>query len=115
MTFANRIFSCLLFGLMLLLPAHSIVCGQEDAHQMLNDATDFRSIGPFRGGRSAAVTGVRGKPMLYYQGAAAEVFGKQPMAGRPGRTYQTGILGVPWVRLKSLLPIPISSTLAVAK
>ena len=29
---------------------------------------EFRSIGPFRGGRSVAVTGVRGKPLLYYFG-----------------------------------------------
>ncbi|PHI20976.1 glycosyl hydrolase [Lewinellaceae bacterium SD302] len=30
---------------------------------------EFRNIGPFRGGRSAAVTGVPGKPLLYYFGA----------------------------------------------
>lgn len=29
----------------------------------------WRNIGPFRGGRSAAVTGVRGKPGLYYFGS----------------------------------------------
>ena len=30
---------------------------------------EYRSIGPHRGGRSAAVTGVPGKPDLYYFGA----------------------------------------------
>jgi photosystem II stability/assembly factor-like uncharacterized protein len=30
---------------------------------------DFRNIGPFRGGRVTAVTGVRGNPLLYYFGA----------------------------------------------
>ncbi len=30
---------------------------------------EWRNIGPFRGGRSAAVTGVRGKPSLYYFGS----------------------------------------------
>ncbi|MEL6392753.1 MAG: hypothetical protein AAFR97_08355, partial [Bacteroidota bacterium] len=30
---------------------------------------EFRNIGPFRGGRSCAVTGVPGKPNLYYFGA----------------------------------------------
>jgi photosystem II stability/assembly factor-like uncharacterized protein len=30
---------------------------------------EFRSIGPFRGGRSVAVTGVRGQPLVYYFGA----------------------------------------------
>ena len=31
---------------------------------------EYRSIGPFRGGRSAAVTGVPGNPNLFYFGAA---------------------------------------------
>lgn len=31
---------------------------------------EWRSVGPYRGGRSAAVTGVPGKPNLYYFGAA---------------------------------------------
>ena len=31
---------------------------------------EYRCIGPFRGGRSAAVTGVRNNPMLFYFGAA---------------------------------------------
>jgi len=30
------------------------------------DAMKWRNVGPFRGGRSAAVTGVAGKPNLYY-------------------------------------------------
>src|SRR6476619_6402095 len=29
----------------------------------------YRLVGPFRGGRSAAVTGVPGKPLLFYFGA----------------------------------------------
>lgn len=93
MTFANRILSCLFFGLILLLPAHSIVSGQEDAHQMLNDATDFRSIGPFRGGRSAAVTGVRGKPMLYYQGAAGGGVWKTTDGGSSWGNISDGYFG----------------------
>jgi photosystem II stability/assembly factor-like uncharacterized protein len=43
-------------------------------HSQLFDSTlvsalKYRSIGPYRGGRSAAVTGVPGKPNLYYFGA----------------------------------------------
>lgn len=93
MTFANRILSCLFFGVMLLLPAHSIVCGQEDAQQMLNGATHFRSIGPFRGGRSAAVTGVRGKPMLYYQGAAGGGVWKTTDGGSSWENISDGYFG----------------------
>lgn len=33
------------------------------------EGMEWRSIGPFRGGRSAAVTGVGGQPNLYYMGA----------------------------------------------
>ena len=36
----------------------------------LYDGMQWRNIGPFRGGRSAAVTGVPGKPNLFYFGAA---------------------------------------------
>ena len=35
----------------------------------LYNALEYRLVGPFRGGRSAAVTGVPGKPLLFYQGA----------------------------------------------
>ncbi|WP_296619453.1 sialidase family protein [Marivirga sp.] len=37
--------------------------------EKLYDALEWRSIGPFRGGRSAAVTGVIGQPNLFYMGA----------------------------------------------
>ena len=37
--------------------------------QKLSEGLEWRSIGPYRGGRSAAVTGVPGKPNLYYMGA----------------------------------------------
>ena len=37
--------------------------------EKLYNALEWRNIGPFRGGRSAAVTGVPGKPNLYYMGA----------------------------------------------
>ena len=35
----------------------------------LYNALEWRLVGPFRGGRSAAVTGVPGKPTLFYMGA----------------------------------------------
>ena len=37
-------------------------------NEKLYNALEWRSVGPFRGGRSAAVTGVPGKPNLYYMG-----------------------------------------------
>src|SRR4029453_7404785 len=35
----------------------------------LFEGLEFRCIGPYRGGRSIAVTGVRGDPLTYYFGA----------------------------------------------
>ena len=43
---------------------------QPDPDAALFESLKFRNIGPFRGGRAAACTGVPGKPMLYYFGAA---------------------------------------------
>ena len=63
-----RVLTSLLFLSMISLPLASRAWGQQDSDTLLNEASDFRSIGPFRGGRSAAVTGVPGKPMLYYHG-----------------------------------------------
>ncbi|MEL7160403.1 MAG: glycosyl hydrolase, partial [Bacteroidota bacterium] len=40
---------------------------QEESHY---SSLEFRNVGPFRGGRSSTVTGVPGKPMLYYFGAS---------------------------------------------
>jgi len=33
------------------------------------EGLEFRNIGPYRGGRVTAVAGVRGQPLVYYQGA----------------------------------------------
>ncbi|MCH9661155.1 MAG: hypothetical protein K0U54_09610, partial [Bacteroidetes bacterium] len=37
--------------------------------EKLYDALEYRLVGPFRGGRSCAVTGVPNKPNLFYFGA----------------------------------------------
>ena len=43
---------------------------KSDPQQEFLDSVSFRSIGPYRGGRSAATAGVASDPMLYYMGAA---------------------------------------------
>ncbi|HBB48645.1 MAG TPA: hypothetical protein DCZ44_03295, partial [Flavobacteriaceae bacterium] len=48
----------------------------------LYDALSYREIGPFRGGRSAAVTGVTGKPNLFYFGATGGGVWKTNDGGR---------------------------------
>jgi len=41
----------------------------ENPFESLYEAQEWRHIGPFRGGRSCAVTGVPGNPLLYYFGS----------------------------------------------
>ncbi|CAH1002246.1 hypothetical protein LEM8419_03164 [Neolewinella maritima] len=51
-----------------------LLCGlaltAQEIDSALYSSLQFRSIGPYRGGRSAAVTGVPNKPNLYYFGGA---------------------------------------------
>ena len=60
-----------------------------DAHYA---SVKWRNIGPFRGGRSCAVTGVEGKPNLYYLAQQVEAFGKPQMGGSLGKTSRMATL-----------------------
>ena len=53
----------------------------------------WRCIGPFRGGRSAAVTGVLGKPNLFYFGAAGGGVWKTNDAGNSWQNLSDGYFG----------------------
>ncbi len=57
-----------------LVHAQSLPSGYQETIQIFNPdlylALQWRNIGPFRGGRSAAVTGVPGQPLTYYMGSA---------------------------------------------
>jgi len=57
------------------------------------DALSWRSIGPFRGGRSAAVTGVNGKPNLYYFGSTGGGVWKTTDAGKTWENISDGYFG----------------------
>jgi len=56
-------------------------------------ALDYRLIGPFRGGRSAAVTGVPNKPNLYYFGSAGGGVWKTENAGEHWKNISDGYFG----------------------
>ncbi len=70
---------------------------QDDAktspRQPLFDALKFRSIGPFRGGRSCAVTGVPGKPMTFYFGATGGGVWRTDDGGSTWRNISDGFFG----------------------
>ncbi|MEL0299567.1 MAG: hypothetical protein VW972_04680, partial [Flavobacteriaceae bacterium] len=63
----------LVFALMTPQPAHAQRKRKKTNPPQIaaeyHSSLSYRQIGPFRGGRSAAVTGVPGKPNLFYFGA----------------------------------------------
>lgn len=59
----------------------------------LKDAVEWRNIGPFRGGRSCAVTGVPGKPNLFYFGATGGGVWKTTDGGRSWESMSDGFFG----------------------
>ena len=57
------------------------------------NALEYRLVGPFRGGRSAAVTGVPNKPNLFYFGAAGGGIWKTVNGGRQWENISDGYFG----------------------
>ena len=57
------------------------------------DALEYRLLGPFRGGRSAAVTGVPNKPNLFYFGATGGGVWKTEDGGRKWENISDGFFG----------------------
>jgi photosystem II stability/assembly factor-like uncharacterized protein len=61
--------------------------------QELYESLQYRSIGPHRGGRSAAVTGVPGQPNLFYFGATGGGVWKTTDGGRTWGNISDGYFG----------------------
>ena len=57
------------------------------------DALKYRLLGPFRGGRSAAVTGVPNQPNLYYFGSTGGGIWKTTNGGRQWENISDGFFG----------------------
>ncbi|MCG8412957.1 MAG: hypothetical protein MI746_01960 [Pseudomonadales bacterium] len=82
--------SLLLFAAVLLvLPMDRFASAQESRFEGL----EYRSIGPFRGGRSAAVTGVPGENNLYYMGATGGGVWETVDGGANWRNISDGYFG----------------------
>ncbi|NRB63134.1 MAG: glycosyl hydrolase [Saprospiraceae bacterium] len=61
--------------------------------EALYDGLTYRQIGPFRGGRSAAVTGVPGKPNLFYMGATGGGVWQTKDGGQNWENISDGFFG----------------------
>ncbi|MHA7059330.1 VPS10 domain-containing protein [Aquimarina sp. M1] len=65
----------------------------QNYNEELYNALEYRLVGPFRGGRSAAVTGVPGKPNLFYFGATGGGVWKTTDGGRIWENISDGFFG----------------------
>ena len=80
--FKRRAFLCLAIALAFsAVSIHAQNSAQPPKQSDLLKALQYRSIGPYRGGRSAAVTGVPSQPGVYYYGATGGGVWKSTDAG----------------------------------
>jgi len=76
--FCRPVLPLILFAQIVLLPSAALAAATETSHL---EGLEYRNIGPWRGGRVTAVTGVPGQPQLYYMGAAGGGVWKTHNAG----------------------------------
>ena len=83
-------------ALFVLLSANAKVNAQKKSTQVSSEyfsALKWRNIGPFRGGRSAAVTGVSNKENLFYMGSTGGGVWKTTDAGNTWQNISDGFFG----------------------
>lgn len=80
-------------AVLLALPTHAQLDRSNDAFPALREGLNYRNIGPFRGGRSAAVTGVEGQPMLFYMGTTGGGVWKTTNGGSTWHNVSDGYFG----------------------
>lgn len=71
----------------------SINVSSQNTFEQFEDQLEFRCIGPFRGGRSAAVCGVENNPMLFYMGTTGGGVWKTENGGSSWKNISDGYFG----------------------
>jgi len=85
--YCRLVLPLILFAQIVLLPSAALAAATETSHL---EGLEYRNIGPWRGGRVTAVTGVPGKPQLYYMGAAGGGVWKTHNAGSSWENLSDG-------------------------
>ncbi len=73
--------------------SRSALAAPDFADSLLEDGYRFREIGPFRGGRSGAVAGVPGDPLIWYFGATGGGVFKSQDGGQSWKNVSDGFFG----------------------
>ena len=89
----KKFIALILPALVLLTLSFSAVAAPSAASERLS-GLEWRTVGPFRGGRVTAVTGVPGKPNLYFMGATGGGVWKSENAGRTWENLSDGYFEV---------------------
>ncbi|MFT6196749.1 MAG: photosystem II stability/assembly factor-like uncharacterized protein [Nonlabens sp.] len=82
-----------IFTVLAFAKAESQPLPEPPEEQKYYESQEFRLLGPFRGGRSAAVTGVPGKPNLFYFGGTGGGVWKTMDGGRTWSNISDGFFG----------------------
>jgi len=91
-------------ALLLVCTTLGVAQGREAVPESVIDALEWRLIGPFRGGRVTTVTGVEGKPNLYYMGATGGGVWKTENAGTTWENLSDGDFNVGTIGAVAVAP-----------